>query len=81
MSQEESDLVKKKIDIEEQIDFEAEQGNWDKVTELDKEIDEIDIKLDALRRGESSSKTSGLKPVIKNTIEGRISRSGQNKSR
>ena len=83
MSQEESNLVKKKIDIEEQIDFEAEQGNWDKVTELDKEIDEIDIKLDALRRGESSSKTSGLKPVIKNiknTIEGRISRSGQNKA-
>ena len=80
MSQEESDLVKKKIDIEEQIDFEAEQGNWDKVTELDKEIDEIDMKLDALRRGE---KTSGLKPVIKNiknTIEGRISRSGQNKA-
>ena len=83
MSQEESNLVKKKIDIEEQIDFEAEQGNWDKVTELDKEIDEIDIILDALRRGESSSKTSGLKPVIKNiknTIEGRISRSGQNKA-
>ena len=33
-----------------------------------------------MRRGESSSKTSGLKPVIKNTIEGRISRSGQNKA-
>ena len=80
MSQEESDLVKKKIDIEEQITFEAEQGNWDKVTELDKEIDEIDIKLDALRRGESNSKTSGLKPVTKNTIEGRISRSEQNKA-
>ena len=80
MSQEESDLVKKKIDIEEQITFEAEQGNWDKVTELDKEIDEIDIKLDALRRGESNSKTSGLKPGIKSTIEGRISRSGQNKA-
>ena len=80
MSQEESNLVKKKIYIEEQIDFEAEQGNWDKVTELDKEIDEIDIKLDALRRGESSSKTSGLKPGIKSTIEGRISRSGQNKA-
>ena len=70
----------KKLDIEEQITFEAEQGNWDKVTELDKEIDEIDIKLDALRRGESSSKTSGLKPVTKNTIEGRISRSEQNKA-
>ena len=80
MSQEESDLIKRQIDLEEQLDFEAEQGNWDKVTELDKEIDEIDIKLDALRRGESSSKTSGLKPVIKNTIEGRISRSGQNKA-
>ena len=80
MSQEESDLVKKKIDIEEQIDFEAEQGNWDKVIELDKEIDEIDIKLDALRRGESNSKTSGLKPGIKSTIEGRISRSDQNQA-
>ena len=83
MSQEESDLIKRQIDLEEQLDFEAEQGNWDKVTELDKEIDEIDIKLDALRRGESSSKTSGLKPVIKNiknTIEGRISRSGQNQA-
>ena len=80
MSQEESDLVKKKIDIEEQITFEAEQGNWDKVTELDKEIDEIDIKLDALRRGESNSKTSGLKPGIKSTIEGRISRSDQNQA-
>tara|TARA_B100001989_G_scaffold19809_1_gene12122 strand:- start:30 stop:2186 length:2157 start_codon:yes stop_codon:yes gene_type:complete len=83
MTQEQSDLVKRKIDIEEQIDFEAEQGNWDKVTELDKEIDEIDMKLDALRRGESNSKTSGLKPVIKNiknTIEGRISRSDQNQA-
>ena len=80
MSQEESDLVKKKIDIEEQITFEAEQGNWDKVTELDKEIDEIDIKLDALRRGESNSKISGLKPGIKSTIEGRISRSDQNQA-
>jgi len=83
MSKEESDLVKKKIDIEEQLDFEAEQGNWDKVTELDKEIDEIDMKLDALRRGESNPKTFGLKPFInnvKNTIEGRISRSDQNQA-
>ena len=80
MSQEESDLVKKKIDIEEQITFEAEQGNWDKVTELDKEIDEIDIYLVALRRGESNSKISGLKPGIKSTIEGRISRSDQNQA-
>ena len=80
MSQEESDLVKKKIAIEEEIDFEAEQGNWDRVAELDKKIDEIDIKLDALRRGESNSNASGLKPGIKNTIEGRISRSGQNKA-
>jgi len=67
MSQEESDLVKKKINIEEQIDFEAEQGNWDKVTELDKEIDEIDIKLDALKNN-------------KNNIEDRIPRSGLSKA-
>ena len=80
MSQEESDLVKKKIAIEEEIDFEAEQGNWDRVAELDKKIDEIDIKLDALRRGESNSKESGLKPGIKNEIEGRISRSEQNQA-
>ena len=80
MSQEHSDLLKRKIDIEEQIDFEAEQGNWDKVTELDKEIDEIDKKLEALRKRESDSKASGLEPVTKNTIEGRISRSGQNQA-
>ena len=83
MTQEQSDLVKRKIDIEEQIDFELEQGNLERVSELDKEIDEIDMKLDALRRGESNSKTSGLKPVIKNirnTIEGRISRSDQNQA-
>ena len=80
MSQEESDLIKRQIDLEEQLDFEAEQGNWDKVTELDKEIDEIDMKLDALRRGESNSKASGLKPVTKNTIEGRIYRNDQNQA-
>ena len=80
MSQEESDLVKKKISIEEEIDFEAEQGNWDRVAELDKKIDEIDIKLDALRRGQSNSNASGLKPGIKNGIEGRISRSEQNQA-
>ena len=80
MSQEESDLIKKQIDLEEQLDFEAEQGNWDKVTELDKEIDEIDKKLEALRKGGSDSKASGLEPVTKNTIEGRISRSGQNQA-
>ena len=80
MSQEESDLIKRQIDLEEQLDFEAEQGNWDKVTELDKEIDEIDKKLEALRKGESDSKASGLEPVTKNTIEGRISRSGQNQA-
>jgi hypothetical protein len=80
MSQEESDLIKRQIDLEEQLDFEAEQGNWDKVTELDKEIDEIDKKLEALRKGGSDSKASGLEPVTKNTIEGRISRSGQNQA-
>jgi len=80
MSKEESELIKRKIKIEEDIDFEAEQGNWDKVTELDKEIDEIDKKLEALRKGESDSKASGLEPVTKNTIEGRISRSGQNQA-
>ena len=80
MSQEESDLIKRQIDLEEQLDFEAEQGNWDKVTELDKEIDEIDKKLEALRKGESNSKASGLEPVTKYTIEGRISRSGQNQA-
>ena len=33
-----------------------------------------------MRKGKSDSKASGLEPVTKNTIEGRISRSDQNKA-
>ena len=45
VSQEKSDLMKRQIDIEEEIDFEIEQGNFKRVAELEKESEEIDKKL------------------------------------
>ena len=45
VSQEKSDLMKRQIDIEEEIDFEIEQGNFERVTELEKESEEIEKKL------------------------------------
>ena len=45
VSQEKSDLMKRQIDIEEEIDFEIEQGNFKRVTELEKESEEIEKKL------------------------------------
>ena len=44
-TQEQSDLMKRQIDIEEEIDFEIEQGNFKRVAELEKESEEIDKKL------------------------------------
>ena len=44
-TQEQSDLMKRKLEIEKKMDLEEDLGNWDKVAELEKELEEVETKL------------------------------------
>ena len=42
-TQEQSDLMKRKLEIEKKMDLEEDLGNWDKVAELEKELEEVAV--------------------------------------